>query len=127
MWERGEGRGARGEGQGAGAQACSSARSFHLARAAEVLGAKRVALGDCAVANVHRAHRHGFVQLGVLVVHLERGRLARGGRQECESYAGGCKAAVGQGRVCTGVSEAPSAMWHGVGYRSTHTLVVIDV
>eukprot|EP00964_Phaeocystis_antarctica_P021368 scaffold11854_cov77-Phaeocystis_antarctica.AAC.2 len=21
----------------------------------------------------------------------------------------------------TGVSEAPSAMWHGVGYRSTHT------
>ena len=34
----------RGEGQGA--QACSSARSFHLARAAEVLGAKRVALGN---------------------------------------------------------------------------------
>ena len=104
-------------GKGQGAQACSSARSFHLARAAEVLGAKRVALrGLRGGYNVRRAHRHGFVQLGVLVVHLERGRLARGGRQECESYAGGCKAAVGQGRVCTGVSEArrPCGMALGI-------------
>ena len=70
---------------------------------------------------MRRAHRHGLVQLGALVVHLERGRLVRGGRQECEST----QAAVGQGRVCDGcVSEAPSAMWHGVGYRSTHTLVI---
>ena len=81
-----------------------------------VLGARGVALrglrgGYCE----RRAHRYGSVQLRVLVVHLERGRLARSGRQECE-LAGGCKAAVGQGRVYDGcVSEAPSAMWHGAG------------
>ena len=30
----------------------------------------------------------------------------------------------GKVACATGVSEAPSAMWHGVGYRSTHTLVI---
>jgi len=126
MWARGEGQGARGEGQGRRLAAVHAAFIWRGKRHAEqrrpptvqVLGARGVALrglrgGYCE----RRAHRYGLVQLRVLVVHLERGRLGqRRGRRECESYAGSCKAAVGQGRVCdAGVSEAPSDMWHGAG------------
>ena len=122
----GEGRGVRGKGRGASGRLAAVHAAFiwrgkrHAEQrrppTVQVLGARGVALrglrgGYCE----RRAHRYGLVQLGVLVVHLERGRLARSGRQECE-LAGGCKAAVGQGRVYDGcVSEAPSAMWHGAG------------
>ena len=90
------------------------------------LGARGVALrglrgGYCE----RRAHRYGLVQLGVLVVHLERGRLARSGRQECESYAGGCKAAVGQEVASmTGACErgpVGDVAWRWV---EAHTLVI---
>ena len=120
----GEGRGVRG--RGAGLQQCtqlsfgegSGTRSSGGHLLYWFLGPRGVALrglrgGYCE----RRAHRYGLVQLRVLVVHLERGRLG-------QRWASGvrvvrrrlCKAAVRQGRVWdAGVSEAPSGMWHGAG------------
>ena len=107
---RGEGRGARG--RGAGLQQCTQL-SFGEGSGTRSSGGHGRFLGHAVWLSglrggycERRAHRYGLVQLGVLVVHLERGRLARGGRQVGVRSAtrrrlqGGCGARSRLRRVC---------------------------
>ena len=108
----GEGRGVRGKGRGASGRLAAVHAAFiwrgkrHAERRRPptvlVLGAPRCGSnrglrGGCCE---RRAHRYGLVQLRVLVVHLERGRLgqrwASGVSVVSRQLQGGC----GQGRVC---------------------------
>ena len=110
----------RGEGQGA--QACSSARSFHLARAAEVLGAKRVAL---------RGLRGGYnvrtgtalSSLGCWLFILSAVAWPEVGVRSASRTQAAARQLWGKVACATGVSEArrPCGMAFG---RSTHTLVI---